>query len=156
METFNLPPTLLRSIKKVIDQYSKNEDKPQAYNEFLGYYAKGIITKGQAHKIKSFYETYSTANTEERAKKNLYDAIHILPYCVSQLTHLQNVVKTTSNLKSVVSITPTRTVDRLTKPSLASVRPSDLDTNPMAINEALKAEKDRIRIIELIRKISLF
>jgi hypothetical protein len=85
------------------------------------------ITKGQMQKIVSFYENYIGNNDDERLKKNIYDEINILPFCKSNLEHLKRVESTKRNIHSYMGTN--RTVDRLTKPSLASIRPSNITIN---------------------------
>jgi phosphomevalonate kinase len=152
METFKLNPSLLQAIKKQIDTYATKEKKPQGYSEILGYFAKGFITKGQAHKIKSFYENYSVSELEKQDKKRLYDAINILPFCLQSLEQFKRVQATTNKAHNTAKVHTTRTVDRLTKPTLADVRPPKLDSNPMAVNESVELAQERARIIEIINR----
>lgn len=146
-EEIKLSTELLSRIKKVIDQHAHAEKKPKAYNEFLGYYGKGYMTKGQASKIQSFYKNYTATTTPEDAeKKRMYDSVNLLPWVNNQLTHLKNVKKTLTNIhKHTGTGSQTgRSVDRLSKVSKASITPSKPPTTA-EIKPTLNEELNRFQ-----------
>jgi len=127
-DEIKLSTELLNQIKKVIDQYAHAETKPKAYNEFLGYYGKGYMTKGQASKIQSFYKNYTaTASPEDQEKKRMYDTVNIKPFVINNLRQIKNVKTATNNAHKHTGSKGSQTgrsVQRLLKPSMASVRPT--------------------------------
>jgi len=129
-DEIKLTPELLSQIKKVIDQHAHAETKPKAYNEFLGYYGKGYMTKGQASKIQSFYNNYTataTASPEDQEKKRMYDTVNIKPFVINNLRQIKNVKTATNNAHKHTGSKGSQTgrsVQRLLKPSLANVKPT--------------------------------
>jgi hypothetical protein len=104
---------------------------------------------GQATKIESFYNTFNPTNTDEVQRKKNYDYLHILPFVQNNLRQIKNVDKVKNKVKSMGNVLPTRTVDRMNKPSLASVRPPQDPTAPPAPPQLTENIN---RIIELINK----
>jgi hypothetical protein len=124
MELINISQQILSNIKKIIDRDVNNDKKAVGFSQLTQWYATGKMTKGQMQKIISFYDNYSTGDAKDLERKNIYDELHLLPWCKSQTDHLKRVQKT---LRKVYQYTGTnRTVDRLIKPSSASVRPQKI------------------------------
>jgi hypothetical protein len=150
MEYIKLTPTLTNDIKILIDKHSKSEKKVVGLDELIGWYGKGFLTVGQATKIESFYNTFNGSEPDEVKRKNIYDDLHILPFVKNNLKQIKNVNKVKTKVKSLGAVLPTRTVDRMNKPSLASVRPPQDPTAPPQLFEKVN------RIIDLINKTSRF
>jgi hypothetical protein len=148
MEFIKITPSLANNIKKIIDKYSKKEKTITGLDELIGWYAKGFLTMGQATKIESFYNTFNPTNTDEVQRKKNYDDLHILPFVQNNLRQIKNVDKVKTKVKSLGAVLPTRTVDRMNKPSLASVRPPQDPTASPQLTENIN------RIIDLIHKTS--
>jgi hypothetical protein len=148
-EEIKLSNELLSKLKKIIDQHAHAEKKPKAYNEFLGYYGKGYMTKGQASKIQSFYKNYTTTATPEDAeKKRMYDSVNLLPFVDAQLKHMKNLKQTMTNIhKHTGTGTQTgRSVDRLTKVSKANITPPT-PPKPSEIKPTLHEEIQRFNML---------
>lgn len=132
MNDIRLNQELLTKIKKVIDKHAHDEQKPEAYNEFMGYYSKGFMTKGQASKIQSFYNNYTpTSQPKDKEKKRMYDSINLLPWVNNQLTHLKNTLNTSTQIKKHIGkgSQTGRTVDRMTTISKANIEPPQPPNN---------------------------
>jgi len=147
-----LTPAIEKQIKIVIDKYSKNNEKKKGYAEILGWFAKGFLTKGQAHKIESFYNNFNPSDQKDREQKEIYDEVNILPFCQNSLKHIAQTDKMKAKAKSRANVTQKRTVDRLSKSSLKSVKPPKIDYELMKHNESM-FESEKKRIIEIICKI---
>lgn len=147
--TFKLTPTLLQSIKKIIDRESKKTtNQNTGLSEMLGYYGKEFITKGQAQKIVSFYDNPKLNDENYNDKKRLYDEINILPFVKNSLAHQKRLDDTKT--KTFSSPMNARTVDRLgISKTMASVRPP----KPDQLSEQIAYE--RYKIIDLIRRIDV-
>jgi hypothetical protein len=144
MEFIKLTPSLVNKIKKIIDLYSKDEKTIIGLSELIGWYAKGFITVGQCNKIQSFYNTFDSSNPDEVQRKKIYEELHILPFVQNNLRQIKNVDKVKNKVKNIGNVLQTRTVDRLTKPSLASVRPPLDPTALPQLTENINRIKDLI------------
>ncbi|WP_264552991.1 hypothetical protein [Flavobacterium sp. N2038] len=147
-----LTPALEKQIKIVIDKYSKSSEKKKGYTEILGWYAKGFLTKGQAHKVESFYNNFNPSDQKDREQKEIYDEVNVLPFCQNSLNHIAQTDKMKAKAKSRANVTQKRTVDRLNKSSLESVKPPKIDYDLVKYNESM-FESEKKRIIEIIGKI---
>lgn len=148
-EEIKLSTELLSRIKKVIEQHAHAQKKPKAYNEFLGYYGKGYMTKGQASKIQSFYKNYTaTATPEDAEKKRMYDSVNLLPFVDAQLKHMKNLKQTMTNIHKHTGTGKQtgRSVDRLTKVSKASITPPK-PTTTAEIKPTLHEEIQRFNLL---------
>ena len=121
MELINISQQILSNIKKIIDRDVKNDKKAVGFSQLTQWYATGKMTKGQMQKIISFYDNYSTGDAKDLERKKIYDELHILPWCKNQIEHLKRIDATHRKVRQYTGTN--RTVDRLIKPSSASVRP---------------------------------
>ena len=144
MEQTNISQQILSNMHKVIDREVNNDKKAIGYSQLTNWVATGKMSKGQMQKIVSFYDNFSTSDEKDIARKKLYDELHILPWAKSQIDHKNRVAATIRQSHQDTGGT-NRTVDRLTKPSSASVRPHKADI--LSMEDMLKEEIARIKSI---------
>ncbi len=140
MDNIKINNQILNNIKKIVDREINNDKKNIGFSQLTNWLATEHITKGQMQKIISFYENYKGGDEDERIKKKIYDEINILPFCKNNVEHLKRLDKTKRNVHGYTSTN--RSVDRMNKPSIVSIRPSKI-----GINEEIG------RIIKIIRYI---
>jgi hypothetical protein len=148
-DIIKLTPALSKQIKIVIDKYANSNEKKKGYTEILGWFAKGFLTKGQANKVQSFYNNFNPSEAKDREQKETYDEVNILPFCKNGLNHIAQTDKMKAKAKSRGSVTQKRTVDRLSKSSLESVKPPKVNFELAMYNENM-FESEKKRIIEII------
>lgn len=146
MEQINISQQILSNMKKVIDRDVNKDKKSIGYSQLTNWVATGKMSKGQMQKIVSFYDNHSTSDEKDIERKRVYDELHILPWVKSQIDHKNRVAATTRQAHQDTGGT-NRTVDRLIKPSSASVRPPKADILSMEDMLKLKEEVDRIKDI---------
>jgi len=149
-DIIKLTPALSKQIKIVIDKYSKNNEKKKGYTEILGWFAKGFLTKGQAHKVESFYNNCNPSDQKDREQKEIYDEVNILPFCQNGLNHIARTDKFKAKARSHTSVIQKRTVDRMNSLSNIGVKPVKIDSTLVSLNESFEREKSRI--LDIINK----
>jgi hypothetical protein len=144
MEQIKLSNDILIRIKKEIDNNTNKDKKAVGFSQLTVWYATQHITKGQAQQIISFYNHYDNNDPKDRERKEIYDRLSILPFAKNSIAHLKRIEATKRKTHSYTQTN--RTVDRLTKPSLAIVRPTPppttADIKVDGINETLERFKD--------------
>lgn len=136
MELIKISKQILNNIKKVIDREVNHDKKNIGFSQLTQWFATGKITKGQIQKIVSFYETYTSGEQKDVERKKVYDEINILPWAKTTLDHLNRIESTKRKVHQYTGTN--REVDRLTKTSLSSVRPSEpATTKELKVNEEI-------------------
>lgn len=155
MEKIQIPNTVLSKLEAIIEKEESTTPKPKGYSEVVRYLGLEYMTVGQARKLKTFYDNYAPSDPEQREKHKMYGANLLRNFVTNELNSLANKKRISNKVRRMVDY-PTgtshsnqtgRTVDRITKPSLASVRPPEVKSDS---NTQLTEEIKRIREIILL------
>ena len=147
-DLIRIPTSILDDLKKHLEEFILDDKKPAGYDEALRYFALQRATTSQLAKLNSFANHFESSSPEQIEKHKILDKMVI--FAKNWVTQdkrkkeLSNKVRndsdhpTGANTKNQTG----REVDRLSKPSLASLKPTK-------VNEA-ELLKECERIIKLI------
>jgi hypothetical protein len=145
MSEIKLTDELLKKIKKEIDQNTNKDKKAVGFSQLTVWYATQHISKSQLQQVITFYNHYDNNDPKDRERKQLYDRLVILPFAKNQIEHIKRIEATKH--KTVQHTRTNRTVDRLTKPSLANVKPPQAPTTADLKVDGLHEELKRFAML---------
>ncbi len=150
-DLIRIPTSILDELKKHLEKFILDDKKPAGYDEALRYVALQRATTSQLAKLNSFANHFESTSPEHIEKHKILDKmVTFAKNWVAQdkrKKELSNKVRndsdhpTGANTKNQTG----RKVDRLTKPSMASLKPAEVNEGEVQIYCA--------RIIEIINKI---
>lgn len=153
MEKIQIPNTVLSKLQSIVNKEEATSPKPKGYSEVVRYLGLKYMSIGQARKLKTFFDNYTPSDAEEKEKYDMYGGNVLRNFVNNQLKSIETANRISNKVRRMTDH-PTgtknnnqtgRTVDRLTKPSIASIKPPDLSNfNQTQLTEEIK------RILQLM------
>jgi predicted RecB family endonuclease len=150
-DLIRIPTSILDELKKHLEEFILDDKKPAGYDEALRYVALQRATTSQLAKLNSFSNHFESSSPEHLEKHKILDKmVTFAKNWVAQdkrKKELSNRVRNNSDhpTGATTKNQTGRKVDRLTKPSMASLKPAEVNEEEVQIYCA--------RIIEIINKI---
>ena len=151
-DLIRIPTSILDELKKHLEEFILDDKKPAGYDEALRYVALQRATTSQLAKLNSFANHFESSSPEHIEKHKILDKmVTFAKNWVAQdkrKKELSNKVRndsdhpTGANTKNQTG----RKVDRLTKPSMASLKPVEVNEG-----ELLKECERILNLISILK-----
>lgn len=153
-EKHQLPSRVRDHLQKQVDKFADVTPVPRGYSKISGILAKGYATTNQLNQLNTFFDNYAPSDADQKEEWETYGGNGLKWWITNTLQHIKTKKELSNKIRRYTDYPggtqhknqTGREVDRLTKPSMASIRPANPDNGRNIMNQ-LKEDLERLKTL---------